>query len=61
MSDNPNKKGGHLVLVLGYDLDKRLLYLYNPSGFETYTQEYASISFKDFKKFFGGRGIVINQ
>ncbi len=58
-SDKPTKKGGHLVLMLGYDLDKQTLYFHNPSGFVNETQEYASISFADFKKFFGGRGIVI--
>lgn len=55
----PKNKGGHLVLLLGYDLDKRLLFFHNPSGFVKQTQEYASISFADFKKFFGGRGIVV--
>jgi hypothetical protein len=60
-SDTPTKKGGHLVLVLGYDLDKKEFYFHNPSGFLKETQEYASISFADFKKFFGGRGIVIGR
>jgi len=61
VSDKPASKGGHLVLVLGYDLDTQLLYFHNPSGFVKETQEYASISFKDFKKFFGGRGIIVSN
>ena len=56
--DTAAKKGGHLVLTLGYDLNKKELYFHNPSGFSKDTQEYASISFSDFKKFFGGRGII---
>ena len=55
----PETKGGHLVLLLGYDRVKQELYLHNPSGISKNTQEYAAVSFKDFKKFFSGRGIVI--
>jgi hypothetical protein len=60
-SDTPTNKGGHLVLLLGYDLGKKELYFHNPSGFRPDTQSYAVISFKDFKKFFGGRGIVVKR
>ncbi len=56
---NPTHKGGHLVLMLGYDLNEKEFYFHNPSGISTSTQEYASISFDDFSKFFGQRGIVI--
>ncbi|MGB4768446.1 MAG: C39 family peptidase [Candidatus Saccharimonas sp.] len=58
-SSIPKIKGGHLVLMLGYDLDKQELYLHNPSGSLPEAQEYAAISLKDFDKFFGNRGIVI--
>lgn len=51
---------GHLVLVLGYDLDKKLLYFHNPSGLPGKSQEYVKISFKDFEKFFNHRGIIID-
>lgn len=54
-----SKKGGHLILILGYDLDKKILYLHNPSGIYRESQEYAEVSFKDFKKFFDFKGIVI--
>lgn len=55
----PKLKGGHLVLMLGYDLNKKELYLHNPSGLSNATQNYAVISFDKFKKFFSNRGIVI--
>lgn len=55
----PKSRGGHLVLMLGYDLQKKELYLHNPSGTSKSTQGYAAVSFADFKKFFSGRGIVV--
>lgn len=57
---NPRKCGGHLVLMLGYDIPKRKLFLHNPSGSAPSSQEYAQISFRDFKKFFAHRGISIS-
>lgn len=55
-----HKKGGHLVLVSGYDLDNKLLYLHNPSGAYQKSQEYFPIKFKTFNKYFANRGVVIN-
>jgi len=55
----PKIKGGHLVLMVGYDKAKQKFYLHNPSGISKETQEYATIKFSDFKKFFSGRSIVI--
>lgn len=57
--DTPETRGGHLVLMLGYDQDKQEFYLHNPSGNTVKSQEYATVSFTDFKKFFGNRGIVV--
>lgn len=54
------KKGGHLVLMTGYDLPKRVLYLHNPSGIFGKSQEHFEISFEDFGKVFGERGIVVH-
>lgn len=55
----PRTKGGHLVLIVGYDKTRQEFYLHNPSGISKETQEYAAVTFHDFKKFFSGRGIVI--
>lgn len=55
----PNIKGGHLVLLVGYNKVKQEFYLHNPSGISKATQEYAAVKFNDFKKFFSGRGIVV--
>lgn len=55
----PEHKGGHLVLVTGFDEDKETLFLHNPSGFFGESQENYEIPEKDFKKFFAGRGILV--
>lgn len=55
----PSKRGGHLVLLLGYHLPQQTLFLHNPSGLPPDSQEYTQISFKDFNKFFAHRGISI--
>lgn len=57
--NKPKVKAGHLVLMLGYDKTKREFYLHNPSGISKETQEYAAVSFDEFKKFFSQRGIII--
>lgn len=56
----PSKRGGHLVLLLGYDHLKKLLFFHNPSGNTHKTQQYAEITYTDFARFFAGRGIVIS-
>ena len=56
----PRKRGGHLVLLLGYNIPQGRLFLHNPSGITLTTQEYAQISFEDFNKFFACRGISIS-
>ncbi len=53
------KKGGHLVLITGFDDEKKSLFLHNPSGFYKKSQENFEISEKDFKRFFAGRGMLI--
>ncbi len=57
--DTSMQIGGHLVLIVGYDFDKKLFYLHNPSGYWSKSQAFAKISFKDFGKFFAYKGIVI--
>jgi hypothetical protein len=56
-----SKKGGHLVLVTGYDQAKRVLFLHNPSGFMSKnTQEYEILE-KDFLKYYAGRGVIVGS
>jgi hypothetical protein len=55
----PTKKGGHLVLITGYNKEKQSLSFHNPSGTKTSTQMHAEITFKDFEKFFAHKGIVV--
>ena len=56
---DPVKKGGHLVLLFGYDDSKQTIYLHNPSGFKN-SQEKVAISYSQFKKFFDNKGIMIS-
>lgn len=55
----PSKKGGHLVLVLGYDLTTGSLFIHNPSGDTSQSQELFEITFADFERFSAHRGMVI--
>lgn len=54
----PSKRGGHLVLVFGYDDDRQAVYLHNPSGFKT-SQEKVEIPYGQFKEFFDNKGVII--
>lgn len=56
---SPTDNRGHLILVVGYDWNKKVLYLHNPSGLYKHSQEFAKISFKNFSKFFQNRGMII--
>lgn len=47
--------------MVGYDKAKQEFYLHNPSGISQETQEYAAVKFNDFKRFFSGRGIVVQS
>ncbi len=55
----PNMKRGHLVLISGYDLNKGVIYLHNPSWYQP--KPYERVLVKDFKRYFANRGIVINK
>lgn len=59
-TSQPKHRGGHLVLVVAYDLDKKNFYINNPSGNTKATQEHARVSFAEFEKFFAHRGIIID-
>ncbi|MDO8461012.1 MAG: C39 family peptidase [bacterium] len=56
---SPTQRGGHLILILGFDANQKTLFIHNPSGDTKESQEYARVSFMDFEKFFAHRGIII--
>jgi hypothetical protein len=56
----PSRRGGHLVLVFGYDDEKQEVHLNNPSGFKD-SQEDVMIPYKQFVKFFDHKGILIKS
>lgn len=56
-----NQRGGHLVLAIGYDLDKKTISISNPSGFvSSNTQIGHALSVQEFTKYYAGRGIVVS-
>jgi hypothetical protein len=55
-----SSKGGHLVLVVGYDKIKKFLVIHNPSGYHKRSQEYHKVSFDNFNACFAERGIIIS-
>ncbi len=55
------QKGGHLVLVTGYNLRDHTITINNPSGFVSMdTQINHTLPIGEFKSFYAGRGIVIS-
>ncbi len=57
-----HKKGGHLVLVTGYDTSEDTITIHNPSGFVSLnTQEDHRIPVKKFLKYYAGRGIALSK
>lgn len=52
-------KGGHLVLITGYDLSRKILFIHNPSGIFQKSQQHYEISIENFMKIFAKRGMII--
>jgi len=57
----PAHKGGHLVLLTGYDQSRETLTYHDPSGYFGRTQIHRMIDAKDFERFFAERGIVVQK
>lgn len=53
----PVRRGGHLVLAVG--ATSTALVIHNPSGFPGGSQSFAHVPWRDFGRFFAGRGIVL--
>lgn len=58
--NKPIKTGGHLVLIIGYNKEKKTLIFHNPSGRNQLSQENVELSYQQFKKFFAYKGITVN-
>lgn len=61
---DPNKditkpKGGHLVLVTGFDDIEKTISIHNPSGYFGKSQINFTLLQKTFQKYFAGRGFII--
>lgn len=56
----PMRRGGHLVLLFGFDDEWGVFYVHNPSGFKG-AQESVTVSYEHFSRFFDHKGILITQ
>lgn len=54
------KRGGHLVLVLGHDRQRQTVTLHNPSGHTPETQAYARVPASVFQAHFAERGMLVS-
>lgn len=58
-SQPSTRKGGHLVLITGYDTEADVIYLHNPSGTKPTNQLYARLTVAEFMKFFDHKGLLL--
>jgi hypothetical protein len=60
----PPRKGGHLVLMVGYDIadeDGPKLFYHDPAGLHGKSQAFASAPASTFEEYFAGRGVILNK
>jgi hypothetical protein len=57
----PASKGGHLVLITGFNRRNKALTIHDPSGYYGRTQENRVISEANFADFSANRGIIIHS
>lgn len=55
----PTSKGGHLILVFGYNKKTKTLHFHNPSGGNHQNQSNVTLTYQQFQKFFANKGMVI--
>jgi hypothetical protein len=55
----PIKKGGHLVLITGFNQESRTITFHDPAGFYQKTQVDREVTEEIFNKFSSNRGIII--
>lgn len=55
----PETKGGHLILVTGFNKNEQTIFIHNPSAFYNKSQVHYELKESDFLRFFAGRGILI--
>lgn len=53
------QKGGHLIVIVGFDTDKQELLIHNPSGYYPGAQAFVAVSYDRFNLCFANRGIIV--
>lgn len=62
VTSSEQKIGGHMVVVVGYDMDAKTVMINNSSGFTSLqSQKDHTMPTSEFLRYFAGRGIVISS